>query len=115
MKRKNKGRPATEVARENKSKLAAIEGRIANIESWAMGQIRANNQQGEHLDKLTTVAVLLIKEALGMTLSEEEVAALKEAVGEGSGSEAVQGVDGKAAPVDGDGAGVADQSVANPE
>jgi hypothetical protein len=73
-----------------------LEEQVKNLNSWVLGQIRANEQQ-----------------AVGKTLTDEEVAALKEAVGDGV--KAVQGTDGEAARVDGDSAGVADQGVADRE
>jgi hypothetical protein len=99
--------------KDNKATVAMLEEQVKNLNSWVLGQIRANEQQAEHLNMMTTVVVLITKQALGKTLTDEEVAALKEAVGDGV--KAVQGTDGEAARVDGDSAGVADQGVADRE
>ena len=116
MRKKNKGRPASDVAKENKSKLAQLELQVNNLNSHAMDQLRQDRQQGQLIEMMATCLTLVIKDVVGIGLTDEEMAALREALGKGEsdGVAAPQQPDGKAAPNDGESSGTVEPA-ANPE
>jgi hypothetical protein len=87
-------------------KLDFHEEQLKALNAWGMSTIRERQADVELLDRLATIAVLLLKRALGREMSAEEIAAMTEALdgpskGESDGATS-EGVAGSAAPVSGD-------------
>ena len=95
--KKNKGRIATDRAKQLEQKLKMLGERTGNMESWCLETIRTGKERENLLQMLTTCVTLLIKDCIGRGLSNEETAALEEALdgpkGESNGatSEAAAG------------------------
>jgi hypothetical protein len=109
MKVKNKGQQVGARLRKIEADNKQLLEQLGNINAWAVGAIREQRQRDELLDKVATIAVMLIKDCLGRNLTDEEHAALVEAIDgpakkEGdNGDSATQPVEGSAAqPAGGD-------------
>lgn len=77
---KNKGKQSGERFRKLEADNKLLKERLGNLEAWALGNLKDQRGRDDLLDKVATITVLLIKEALGRELSPEEVAGLTEAL-----------------------------------
>jgi hypothetical protein len=101
--RKNKGQQIGDRIKQAEQKLKLVVERTGNMESWALETIRANKQREELTQMLTTCVTLLIKDCIGRGLSDEETAALTEALdgppkGETDGGTAREASAGESVP-----------------
>jgi hypothetical protein len=103
--KKNKGKQKGEV----QAGVKRLTEMVNNLNAWAMEQVRVHQEREVLLQMLTTCVTLVVKDVLGRGLSEEETAALTEALdgppkkGESNGSEATERAEGTAAqPAGGD-------------
>jgi hypothetical protein len=91
MNKKNKGKIATDRLKQAEQKLKTLSERTGNMEAWAMETIRATKERENLIQMVTTCVTLLIKDCVGRGLSQEETAALVEALdgppkGDGDGT-----------------------------
>jgi hypothetical protein len=102
--KKNKGKPATERLRAIENKLKNQAEQLANLNAYAMQEVQNKPRMEVLIDTMATCVTLLIKDCIGRGLSEEETAALTEALDgkKGETNEASQSTEGQPVPATGD-------------
>lgn len=103
--KKNKGQQVGDRLKQAEHKLKLLLERAGNLEAWALETMRGNKERENLVQMMATCVTLLIKDCIGRGLSEEETAALTEALdgpkkGETDG-ETSQSAEGNTAPAAG--------------
>lgn len=70
----------SKAAGELQKDLAMTKERLNNLEAWALETMRGNKERENLVQMMATCVTLLIKDCIGRGLSEEETAALTEAL-----------------------------------